>query len=388
MADGSQMSPAQLAMLNAQARAAVLANGVEMCQQINSQSVAMTAATPNVINIVPRNVGLLKGFLVEVNGSVTNNGMTTAAARTGFGTLNCLTNIMFQDLNNQQRINTSGRQLGLLNSVRQGFGFGGAYAPNLPNSIGNNFTVQSSGASGASLAAGATTALRQIYWIPLAYAADDLRGAIYANVVNATMNLQLTINGSPVIASGDPLNAIFTGNTGAWSGNVTVTTYQVYLDQLPMGNGGPILPFQDLNTIYELKETTLSGLTANQDFPYGFANFRDFLSVQAIYDNAGVYNVGSDIAYWSLVSANFTQIFKYTPEIAALNGRQLLMADPPPGTYLFDFRRRPISTLQFGNMELNINASAVTAGASLLIGTEAFANVQMLQGASSLSAGG
>jgi hypothetical protein len=205
--------------------------------------------------------------------------------------------------------------------------------------------------------------------------------------VNATMNLQLTINSAPVTAAGDPLNKIYSGNTGGWDGNVTVTVYQVYLDQLPTSNGSPILPPTDLNTVYELIETTLTGMAANTDFPYSYANYRDFLSTFATYDNNGVFNVGSDIAYWSLVSANFTQLFKFSPEIAALFTRSILMADAPPGVYYFDHRRRPINTVQFGNMQLNLNASAVTAGATLVVGTEAFAQINQLVGGSSLDAG-
>lgn len=384
MADGTQLTPQQMQQMNLAARGLILGTAVEMTQQIASVSVDPTSQT--TLNIAPRNVGLIKGFLVEVDFVIENTGMSTALTRTDMGNLNALSNIQFTDLNNNVRIQTTGYSLGILNTARQGFGFGGAYSPNLPNDIGNvNWSVQT---APASIAAGGTGTCRTIYYVPLAYASDDLRGAIYANVVNATMNLQLQINAAPVAASGDPLTKIYTGNTGAYSGNVTVTVYQVYLDQLPKDNGGNvILPPYDLNTIYELKQTTLTGMAANQDFPYAFANFRDFLSVIAIYDNNGTFNVGSDIAYWSLVSANFTQMFKVTPQIQALFARQILMGDPPNGVYYFDFRRRPINTVQFGNMELNLNASAVTAGATLLVATEAFAQINQLVGGASLSAG-
>lgn len=376
------MTPAQLQAINLQARAVVLGRAVEMTQVIQTSTI--TPANGNVINVQPRNVGLIKGLIVQVDATIANTGMTTAIDLTGHATLNVLTNIFFQDLNNQVRINTSGRHIGLLNTARQGFGFGGAYSPNLPVDIGNNWSVQT---APASIAAGASAAVRQIYWVPFAYAADDLRGAIYANVVNATMNLQLTVNPSPVAATGDPLEKVYVGNTGGWSGGVTVTVYQVYLDQLPTANGQVILPPTDLNTVYELIETTLTGMAPNSDFPYSYTNYRDFLSTFATYNNAGVFNVGSDINYWSLVSANFTQLMKVSPAIAALFARAIFMGDPPPGVYYFDHRRRPINTVQFGNMQLNLNASAVTAGASLKVGTEAFAQINQLVGGSSLDAG-
>lgn len=384
MGQQTQLSPAQLQQVNMQARMAVLANAVQMIQQISSQSV--TPSAQNILNIPPRNVGLIQGFIIEVNGTMNNPG-GGAAAITQFGAANVLSNITFQDLNNQIRINTPGWHMALLNSAKQGFGYGGAYSPNLPINFGNNWTVQSAPAAPA---AAADAAVRMIYYVPLAYTADDLRGAIYASVTNATMNLQLTINPTPGVAAGDATLAVYSGQAVTWKAatQVTVTVYQVYLDQIPRGQDGTvILPPLDLNTIYQLQQTTLTGMAVGTDFPYAYANYRDFLSTIAVYDNAGTLNVGSDINYWSLVSANFTQLFKYTPEIAALFARSVFMADPPKGVYYFDHRRRPINTQQFGNMELNLNASAVTAGATLLVATEAFAQIQTLQGASSLSAG-
>jgi len=384
-----QLTLAQLQQINAQARGLILANSLQMTQQIFSA--AYNPTTQNVIVVNPRNVGLIKGFIVEVNGSITNNGMTTAATRTGFGMSNALTNIQFNDLNNIVRINTSGRHIAMLNNVRSGAAYGGAYAPTYPATLGANFTVQN---APATIAAGATSAVRFIYWIPIAYASDDLRGAIYAATVNATMQLQLTINPTPVIASGDPLTAIYSGNTGAWSGNVTITVYQQYFDQLPTGNNNvPILPPLDLNNYYQLLETNLTGMVAGTDFPYGYANFRDYYSTMATYDNAGVFNTGSDVNYWSLVSSNLTQIFKITPEIAALWARQATLQDMPPGCYWFDSRgggQNPINTVNFGNMQLNLNASAVTANAALYIATEAFGQITQVStvtGPSSASAG-
>jgi hypothetical protein len=373
----------QLVQLNAAARAAVLANAVDAVQQLPAQAVNPT--NQNVLTFQPKNVGLLKGFIVEVDGSIGNTGMTTAITPTNFATLNALTNIQFVDLNNVTRVNTTGYHLGLLNSARQGYGFGGAYAPNLPAKYGNNWSVQT---APSTIAAGANGTIRQIYWVPLVYSASDLRGGLYMGVTSAVASLQLTINPTPVIASGDQLNAVYTGNAGGWNGNVTVTVYQVFLDQLPVGKqGAPILPALDLSTVYELKQTTLTGMASGFDFPYSYANYRDFLSTVAIYDNAGVFNTGSDVNYWSLTAANSYQFFKVSPQIAALWARGVFMADPPAGAYYFDHRRKPIDTQNWGNINLNLNASAVTAGASMIVCTEAFSQVTQLLSAGSLNAG-
>lgn len=373
------------ALVNAQQRAIVTGNAVRMVQSIYSNS--FDPDNGATINVAPRNVGLILGFIVEVSGGVTN-GATDAATRTGLGSSNAVQNFTFTDLNNIQRINTKGSHIALLNSAKQGFGFGGAYAPNLPMSFGNNWAPF---AASATLAADATGTVKHTYFVPLAYSAADLRGSIYAAIVNATMNLQITVATSAqlgVATGGDPLDAVYIGNTNiAWTGNVTVNVYQVYLDQLPVMNGQPVLPYQDLNTIYDLKYTVQTGLSQGQDFPVAYANFRQFLSTIPIFDNGGTFNSGSDVNYWALQAANSTQLFKISADIAALEARQTFMADPPPGVYYFDHRSKPIDTLSYGNMELVLNPGALNSGAQLVVCYEAFQNSNQLGVAGSLPGG-
>lgn len=357
-------------------------NSQPMLQQIGSFTVDPTQQP--VLNIPPRNVGLILGFIAVVSGGVTN-AAGTGATRTGLGSANALSQITFTDLAGVNRIQTTGYHIALLNSAKQGFGFGGAYAPNLPMGYGNNWAPF---AAPATLAASAAGQVTHTYFIPLSYTADDLRGAVYANVVNAVMNLQLAINTKPFVGATDPLGAIYSGNAGgAWTGDVTVTVYQVYLDQLPMVGGTPVLPLQDLNTIYDLKNTIVPALTVGQDNPFAYANYRQFQSTIAVFDNGGTFNSGSDVNYWSLQAANSTLLWKLDPNTAALLARQTFMADPPPGIYYFDHRRKPVDTITFGNMTLNLNPSTVNANASLIMCTEAFQMVNQLPAASSLSVG-
>ena len=371
---------------NLQARALVLQNSLEEIQQIYTMSFNPTSQ--NILNIQPRNVGLIKGFLIKVTGTLLTGG-TGTATRTGYGAMNLLNNITFIDQNNQTRTNTTGYLLGLMNSARLGFGYGGAYAPNLPVAYGNNWSVQT---APATIATTTTAAVSYYYYLPLAYSNTDLSGSIYAGVVTSTLNLQLTVNQNPIINTGDPLNAVYSGNnaTGGWNtGNsCTITVYQVFLDQLPriQTNQGlqVVLPPQDLQTIYALQYTSQTGLTVGQDFGIPYANFRNFLSTIAIYDNAGVYNTGSDLNYFSLQAANTQNVWKFDPNTAALFARNIFMADPPPGTYYFDSRSSPINTQVFGNMLLNVNPSAVTTAANIIVGWEMLYSVNQIVNASSL----
>jgi hypothetical protein len=168
-------------------------------------------------------------------------------------------------------------------------------------------------------------------------------------------------------------------------GSVSYTIYQNYLDQVPMSSNGPILPLLDLSTAYLLNNTSVQGLTAGQDFPIPLANFRDFMSVFAIYDNSKVLNPGTDVNHVGLQSANFTYILKYDPYMSALLTRNMIGDDFPKGTYYFDFRNKPVATIQSGNMQLIINPSAVTdATANVLLGYEMLALINQVTNAGSL----
>ena len=387
MAAGSgQLSPAQL---NAIQRSAVLASSVEMTQQIFSQTFA-AAANGNPINIVPRNVGLIKRFIVEITGTATNTDGANASTVSQLGMANLLSNVQFTDLNNNQRINTNGFHLAALAMAKKRRPAAQTLSTVVADTnqmlqVGENFPVLTY----VPPAHGASQAFRAVFEIPLAYSDMDLRGAVYANVVNATMNLQLTLNQSAFVAAGsDSTFAMFAGAAGNIN-TMTVTVYQVYLDQLPIGQNGVILPILDLSTVYELKNTNFTAITNGQDFPIPYSNFRDFVSTFAIFNStgadAGLKN-GSDVSYWALQSANFTNIWKLDPLEVARHSRDEIQVDWPKGVYYFPSRKKPISTTQYGNMELILNAISPAAGAYCLICWEDFALTNTLTQAGSLAA--
>lgn len=379
-APAAQANPYQL---NAQARSLVLANSVERIQSIYSTSVS--AASQNVVNIAPRNVGLIKGFFVDVIASVTN-GATNTATLTKLGPANILSQIVFTDLQNNTRIQTTGWHMHLLNSAKAGHPFGLAQQLITPPiAYGANYGEISAPATLAATTPGTVT---MRYYVPLAYSQSDLRGALYAGVVNATMNLQLTINTAAFVAAGqNATQAVYSGNVGT-VGNVQINVYQHYLDQLPQTQAGPVLPMMDLQTFYDIKNTSVNGLTVTQDYPIPYANYRSFLSTFFIYDNGGTLNAGSDLNYVALQSANYTQLFKLSPTELSLMSLIQFGIDYPAGVYYVSHRNRPINTNQYGNMELVLNPSTVNANAQVLVGYEAFGQVALMNQAGSLPAAG
>jgi P3 major capsid protein len=393
-AQSQAQAAARMSQQNMAARQLVLKNGYPMLQSIYANTVQPAAQTQ--LNIPPQNVGLIRGFLVRMVATVTNPAAgSSLLTLTQGGPSNLLQSILFTDLQNYQRINTQGWHLSLLNTVKQGRPFLSSTPSDSPMGFGSVYPVIK---APATIAANTSGTIDMYYWVPLAYGHTDLSGAIYANVVNATMNLQLNLStaAQAVVANtADPTLAIYQG-AGAVAGvtltNVQLTVYQDYIDQLPQGQGGaPILPALDLNTMYEIKNTTFTGIPANSDFYMGYSNFRHFMSTSVIFDNqlAGVYPIaGSDVNYFSFRTANYTDTRKADPYTWSALARRVIQTDVPLGWYFFDTRTKPIYTTQTGNTNLVLNASTVNANAQTLVGWEMLANVSNLVNAASLASGG
>jgi hypothetical protein len=388
-------SPAvDINQVDAQITNLILTVGEDMTQPIASGAFTPNGSN-NTVNVPMRLVGLTRGFIVKIVSTYTNTG-TAIASLTGFGAANEISNFTLTDLDNYQRINTSGWHMNLLNTAKEGFPFGAALlasAMDTPIAYGNNYSVIS--APGTIAASTGTGTVTMYYWVPCAYGKRDLRGALYTGVVNATAYLAFTLNPTPVVLSGDATLAVFsqTAATGANAvrTNVTWTVYQNYIDQLPRYQSGthagsPILPPIAMRTQYRLVNTSLAAITANQDFPIPFTNFQSFLSTAIIYDQAGTLNAGTDINAWKIAAANTLQFQYLDPFTQSLRTRVRIMTDVPKGSYMFDFREQPINTNQAGNMQILLNPSTAAAGSTVLVGWESFADVNTILGAQSLPA--
>ena len=387
------LSPQQANLL---ARNMIVSGAVKRTQQIYSQVIDTSSQT--VLNVTPRNVGMILGFIIQIRTNIAVAATTgTALTKTPFGPYNLLKNASYFDLQNNTRINTTGWHLGLLNSARSGAPYLAARTnTSLPVDFGNYYPSLGFGAD--TIGQGENSDLEQTFYVPLAYSDEDLRGAVYANVVNATQNLQLTLQGTPAqprtqAAGTDAAYVTATSGTAVADvtvGHYTVTVYQVYYDQLPTGQNGVVLPVLDISTVYELKQTAVPGVTASQDFPLPYSNFRDFLSTFALYRNRAGYSpstgfaLEADINYLALESANYTNIFKVNPDIAGAWGRQTVGDDFPLGLFYIPSRAKPISTVQYGNMNLVFNCADVQSGATFLVGYEAFALTNIIGGAQGL----
>lgn len=387
----------QLRQMDAAYTNLILANGEELTQSIASGSLTPNGSN-NTITVPMRAVGLARGFIVKVTASFTNS-TANLTKYTGIGPANLLNNFTLTDLDNYQRINTAGYHMNALNTAKEGFPFGAALlstAMDTPVGYGNNMNVIK--ATVPAISSGTAGAITMYYYVPLAYGKHDLRGALFTGVTNATGYLAFTFNPTPWVATtgADPTLAVFTDNTPGSNGNAvygtcTYNVYQCYIDQLPKytsgaAAGAPILPPLSIRTQYRLFNTSLTGVSANTDFPIPFTNFQDFLSATIIYDQNGTLNPGTDITAFKLLAANTLQFFNIDAPTQGLKQRIRIKTDFPVAMYQFDFRDAPISTNQAGNIQLTVTPSSAAAGSQVLVGWESFARVDTVLGAQSLAA--
>jgi hypothetical protein len=387
--NGATAAPKYTQKDNDAAQAAVLQIARPMIQNTMSQTISGTnTAQGQTITFNLINVGLQTKITVEVQGTLTAPAGETIT-KTPWGLANIFSQVVLTDLSNIQRINTTGIHLFALATLRNRSAFGATFTNDSPVGMGSNYVVN----DGPATLVNASANFRMFFELPLAYHDNDLRGAIYANVTNAQWRLQLTINANLIVGSGatDTLFAAYkssAANPASTLTNFQILVYQHYLDNLPRGsNNQPIVPLFSLSWNYMILNTVSTGMTATQDFPVQYANFRTFLSTIAIFDNGGTFNAGSDVNYVAIQVANQTYLEKLDPYMASLRVRNMIGDDYPAGTYVFDHRRWPIVTDQFGNTQFVLNASTVNAAASLQMMYEMLSIQNQAINAGSLAAG-
>lgn len=368
-----------------------IAPAVNMWQAINP-GLAASIGPGSVLTANIRPVGLNKKLWVQIRATVTA-GATSLQTLGKLGIDQLVSNITVYDLANNTRINTTGWHLRAVANAKRRRTFGASYTTDMATIMGYGAVNNRINYAPATIAANGSTEIDLVFEVPFAYTDRDLRGALFASTTQATVTVQVTLNPAMFAAStDDPVPALYVsaGSDKATLSAVTWQVYQNYLDQLPqLSDGSTILPPDDISTAYVLTNTSSGVLVANQDNTIPFINQRRFQSLTFIYDNAGVLNVnGGDVNSVSIVSANFTNIYKTDGKILELQARDHMGSDMPPGGYYFDFRERPIDTDQYGNMQMVFNPSSVGSSAAiLLLGWEAFGKIGQINQSGSMPSG-
>jgi hypothetical protein len=376
---------AQQMAQNTQARGLIKQQGTRLSQLIASGSFTPTVGNASNWNVQAVPIGLVVGFMLQVVTTVTNPSTGTLLTRTGFGPFNTLSSINYQNPSGFTPIQSEpGWHLASVMAGREKKIPGSSFTTDSPTGFGS--VIQPISAPSTIAAASGTGVVTVQYEIPLAYSEKkgNFQGAVWAGTTLSNQNLQFTFNPNFIaVGAADPFQTVYTGASSILANQPTMQStwqlYQIYYDQFNSSLINFLTP--DLSTAYYLSTQPFPALAPNTNNQIPFINLRTFLSLTLAYDNAGVFNPGTDINNFQLVSANQLPYWFRPPNNQSWETRRHINADYPAGYYYFDFRDDPIATQAQGNTYLNFNPNVVSNGAVLQAGWEYLAVQQILAGA-------
>lgn len=312
------------------------------------------------------NVGVVTRILLDV--TMTYDVATATVTAGPKAPFNVMNRVKLTDFDGTDRINASGYQLFILNSVRRrmqyGYNNGAATAVLTSPTIGLG-TV------------GVGRVLNFQMEIPLAFdPTADLRGGLLAQT--AVGEAWINIDWNTVAVSVADVDSIFLSATGTVS-NVafSVAAFQEYL--LPQAINGQVpLPTFDLMTVYEfagaLKST--DNLAVGADKLMNYPNVRSVIGAYFNYTNAGLLNPATtDISKFKIIANGNNVIKEYGPRDKLFEQRIYMLdgSDLRGGTYFEPHRQKPIETALYGNFQYSITPLVVTAGnTNIEVGFESF----------------
>ena len=313
------------------------------------------------------NVGILTSLAILVTCPITiGTAIAVASARAPWNLIN---RIKITDFDGTDRLNLSGYQLYLLNSVRrrQPFGWNNQQAavagagivanPSLPTAIGNG-------------------TISFYLHVPICVndnaldgiAGQDLTGAIYAQTgvgelyLSIDWNTNLYVNGSQdaVYAGAPTTTVVLNGVTGP-----SVQVWQNYLLPQPVGERGALpIPPLDIMSVYELNGNLRSSdnLAVNVEKLISLPNVRRVIGTYVNYFNGTAY-AANDISQFRLLVNGNNILQEWSLTAQQVEQRLTTEGDLGNGVYFWTYRDHPIETSIYGNVQLGVTPTTVNANA-------------------------
>lgn len=339
-------------------RAALLASAPRMRKRLGTFTSAVAGDTTRVKLF---NVGVITRLLLLIEVQVDIG--TAVAVPSAKAPYNLINRIRLTDFDGTDRVNLSGHQLFVLNSVRGRAPYGinnegltaVATLPDVPTAVGNNAVI------------------RFLLEVPVAFAPEsDLRGAILAQTAVGEMFLNIDWNGT-LYANGN-IEAVYSGaaTTTVALDSYSVTVFQEYL--LPQALGGQVpLPMLDLMTVYELAGNlrATDNLVAGQERLINYPNQRSVIGAYVTYVHNNQMS-DADLTQWRVI-ANGNNILRENNRYDKIHEQRVyLNGDLKEGVWWELSREKPIETALYGNVQLGFTPANVTAGGYVELGFESF----------------
>jgi hypothetical protein len=350
----TQLSPAQMMQQNMQLRQALLASAPRMRKNLGSFTQGGSLGGTTRVKLF--NVGVTTKIVLDV--IATFDIVTAAGTPSPKAPFNLINRIKLTDFDGTDRVNCSGYQLWVNQSVREKTPYGYnnesqtavLTSPLVPTTVATNQTM------------------RFQIEVPLAFNEDnDLRGALLTQTAVGEAYVNLDWN-TALLASGNA-DAVYTNATGTMTAPViTVNVYQEYL--LPQSIGGQVpLPALDLMTVYELAGALRSAdnLAVGQEKLINYPNVRSVIGAYFNYLNGGVMNAApTDMQKFRLIANGNNVLREYNPTDKLFDQRLAMTShgDLRAGTYFELHRSKPIETALFGNVQYGLTPNTVGAAAT------------------------
>lgn len=345
------MSPAQAMQQNILLRQQLLGSAPPMRKALGVFPGTLGGST----RIKLFNVGITTRLLLDV--TMSYDVATAAVNPTLKSPFNVMNRVKLTDFDGTDRINASGYQLFVLNSVRRRmqYGYNNGSAPGVLTS--------------PTIGAGTVGTGRKLNFqmeIPLAFdPQSDLRGALLTQT--AVGEAFVNIDWNSVAVSASDVDSIFNSASGVVS-NVSfqVSVYQEYLLPQAVGNGVP-MPVLDMMTVYEFAGALRStdNLAVGSEKLLNYPNVRSVIGSYFNYVNGGTLNAApTDIQKLRLIANGNNVLKEYGPTDKLFEQRIYMIdgSDLRPGTYFETHRQKPIETALFGNIQYGITPNTVVAG--------------------------
>lgn len=345
--------------VNFRNRGLLLASSLRQQKNLNNYEGALGATT----RVKLFNVGVVTSIGLHVTCPVTIG--TATATPSAAAPYNLINRIRVTDYDGTDRVNLTGYQLYVLNSVRERRP---AYVNNEgTTAVVTNPTVPTAVGDGT---------IQFFLDIPIAFdERADLRGAIMAQT--GVGDLYLSIDWNSNLLTQDDDSAVYVGEATSTvvvkSGEApAVNVFQRYLLPQRVGANIPI-PEIDLATVYELSGNLKSSdnLASGAEKLMNYPNLRSVVGFYWTFVNNKLMDSANISKVRQIVNGN-NVLVEDTLFSLQMKMRKWLGGDLAAGTFFQLNRDKPIETQLFGNVQLGITPSTVTGTAYVEQLTESF----------------
>lgn len=344
---------------NMMARQMLLQTGISMVKRLQP----VTGALGSQLKIPLLRMGIMTGVLLQFTVPVVV--ASAPAVPSPVAPWNVANVISYQDFAGVQRTRTHGFQLWAAGSMKNGDAMSAIPAMNYAGGEGPTLN-SATNVLNMPVAVGAANMTFSLY-VPMAYNPDsDLTGAVLTqtNVGEHFINIQL----ANALVNADPWIAPYISGAVTSGGNVTVETFQYYIQ--PQAMDAANLPIIDLSTVYGYEGAiqNTANIVTGQDVFVNYPNNRSVLSALFNYENGSAFTAnGADVNGIVLLANSNTNFREMTARLVKETMRNMVNSDLPGGSYFLSSRRQPILTQLYANVQARFSLGTVNAGVSQII---------------------